>query len=71
MSFATLPGIPEEVFSNPIGSGSDISLNIAQNYAAVGTNYMTINFSFPYSGSLDIIAMSTVPTGTPQPVYPP
>jgi hypothetical protein len=71
MSFGTLPGVPEEVFSNPIGTSTDPSLNIAQTYADVGTNFLTINFSSPYSGSVDIVAISTVPTGSPQPVYPP
>lgn len=71
MSFATLPGVPEEVFSNPVGTGGDATLNVAQSYADVGTDFTTVNFSEPYIGYFDIIAMSTVPTGSPQPVDPP
>lgn len=71
MSFGTLPGVPSEVFSNPVGTSADSGLNVAQTYADVGADFTTVNFSAPYSGFFDIIAMSTVPTGSPQPVDPP
>lgn len=70
MSFATLSSVPTEVFSNPIGDISEWTLNLAQSYASVGTNYTTINFSAPYSGSMNIIALATDPSGSPQPVDP-
>lgn len=71
MSFGTLPNVPEEVFSNPVGLNTDPTLNIGQTYVDVGVDFTTINFSSPYNGSMDIIAMSTVPKGSPQPVDPP
>lgn len=71
MSFDTLPSIPTEVFSNPVGSASDGTLNIGQAYAAVGVDFTTNELSSPYTGFFDVIAMSTVPSGSPQPVNPP
>lgn len=71
MSFGTLPGIPEEVFSNPVGLSTDSTLNIAQAYAAVGTSFVTANLSTTFSGFFNVIAISTIPTGSPQSVDPP
>ncbi len=71
MSFAALPSVPTEVFSNPVGSNSDATLNIGQTYAAVGSSFITNELSFPYSGSFNVIAMATEPSGSPQPVDPP
>lgn len=71
MSFAALPSIPTEVFSNPVGSGSDATLNIGQAYAAVNTVLTTNELSSPYSGLFNVVAMATEPSGSPQPVDPP
>lgn len=71
MSFDALPSVPTEVFSNPVGSNSDATLNIGQAYAAVDVDFTTNNLSEPYSGFFDVIAIATVPSGSPQPVDPP
>lgn len=71
MSFDALPSIPTEVFSNPVGSTADPTLNIGQSYAAVDVDFTTNNLSEPYTGLFDVVAIATVPSGSPQPVDPP
>lgn len=70
MSFSTLPSVPTEVFSSPIGSTTDGNLDIAQVYFDVGTDFITNEFSAPYTGLFDVVAIATVPSGSPQPVDP-
>ncbi len=71
MSFGNLPSIPTEVFSNPVGSSVDSTLNIGQAYAAVDVNFTTNNLSDAYNGLFNVVAMVTVPSGSTQPVDPP
>jgi hypothetical protein len=71
MSFGNLPSIPTEVFSNPVGSSVDSTLNIGQAYAAVDVNFTTNNLSDTYNGLFNVVAMVTVPSGSTQPVDPP
>lgn len=71
MSFDPLPSVPTEVFSNPVGTLADSTLNIGQAYAAVDVDYTTNVLSIPYTGNFNVIAMATVPSGSAQPVDPP
>lgn len=71
MSFATLPGVPESVLMNPVGGSGDPMLDVGQAYSAVGSGSIVNELSAPLTGWMTVIAISTVPTGSPQPVAPP
>lgn len=71
MTFATLPGTPESVLSNPTGISSDEELAVAHVYSDVKPFQISTEFSSPFTGVMDVVAISTVPTGSPQPVDPP
>ena len=71
MSFDALPGVPESVLSNPFGGAGDPLLNVGQAYSAVTSSFVTNELSGPLTGWMSVIAISTVPTGSPQPVDPP
>jgi hypothetical protein len=71
MSFDMLPNAPESVLAIPVGYLNDPLLSIAQAYSSVGKDYLTSELSSPFSGSMELIAISTDPAGSPQPVDPP
>lgn len=71
MSFATLPGVPESVLMNPVGGAGDHLLDVGQAYSGVGADFIFNELSSPLTGWMDLIAISTIPTGSAQPVDPP
>ena len=70
-SFATLPAMPDSILSNPVGLNTDPTLDIGQAYSSVGVDFVVNELSLPFSGTLQLVALSSVPPGTPQPIDPP
>lgn len=73
MSFAPLSGPPEIFTSNIMSFGpdfSDFTMNVGQAVWTLTNAQATAELSVDFSGSVDYIALKTIPPGSPSPVNP-